>query len=72
MWYHPAAHRLAWREVAGAWLACAMIAASALGFTEFDVAVVELHQAIRALHAGPPAVALAATVELPSPRRPTG
>ena len=32
MWYHPAAHKLAWHDVAGAWLACAVIVISAIGF----------------------------------------
>jgi len=58
MWYHPAAHRLTWRDVAGAWLACCIIVASAFGFAEFDAAVLKLHHAASAFHAAQPAVAL--------------
>jgi hypothetical protein len=39
MRYQPAARKLAWRDVASAWLACAMIVISAFGLTEFDAAL---------------------------------
>ena len=58
MWYYPAAHKLAWRDVAGAWLACAVIVISAIGFAKFDAAVLEVHHTASALHAAPPAVTL--------------
>ena len=56
MQHHPAAPGAAWREVAGAWLACAMVVGLALGFAEFDTAVTGVHYAVRTLHAHlPPA-----------------
>jgi hypothetical protein len=67
MWYHPAAHKLAWHDVAGAWLACAVIVISAIGFVEFDAAMLAVHHAARALHAALPAVGLPFIVGLLSP-----
>jgi hypothetical protein len=49
MRYHPAAGS-AWQEVAGAWLAGAIVAVFALGFAEFDAAVAGYHYAVRAVH----------------------
>jgi hypothetical protein len=49
MWFHPSIDGPTHGDIATTWLACAIIVVLALGFAEFDAAVIGFHHAVHAL-----------------------